>query len=48
MELRVGCQRSGVDFRVPVKILIAWRSWMSIFGVCEQRPQTGAQYSATL
>ena len=30
MELRIGSQESGV----PVMILIAWHSWMSIFGVC--------------
>ena len=40
MELRVDGQGSGVDFRVPMMILIAWRSWMSIFGVCELRPRT--------
>ena len=40
MQLRVVSQGSGVDFRVPVMILIAWRSWMSIFGVCELRSQT--------
>ena len=50
MELRVGSQESGVDFRVPVVLLIAWRSRMSIFAmcVCELRPYTGPQYSATL
>ena len=41
MELRVDSQGSGVDFTVPVIILIAWRSWISLFSVCEVRPQTG-------
>ena len=41
MELRVDSQGSGVDFIVPVMILIVWRSWMPIFSVCELRPQTG-------
>ena len=48
MELRVDSPESGVHFRVPAMILIAWRNWMSIFAVCELPPQTGAQYSATL
>ena len=37
----MGCQKSGVDFRVPVMILFLWRSKMSIFGVCELRSQQG-------
>ena len=31
----------GLDFRVRVMIIISWRGWMSIFGVCELQPQTG-------
>ena len=41
MELSVDSQGNGVDFRVPVMIIIAWCSWMSIFFVCELRLQTG-------
>ena len=48
MGLRVDSQGNGVDFREPVMILIAWRSWMSNFRVCKLRPQTEAQCSATL
>ena len=48
MEMRVGSQAGAVYFTVPVMILIALRGWMSIFGVSELRPQTGAQYPATL
>ena len=48
MELGVDSQGSKVDFREPVMILIAWRSRISIFGVCRLQPQIEAQYSVTL